>query len=250
MRSWSRTRTEMATGREAARLLLDEGMDLAAAARVLNAQGMTPRKAALWTSTLLKAMLSDPARYGYLVWGKKQTNPNKRGATGKYGDPVEIPNVPAMFSRVTFDRLQAVIAATRRPDRAEERVYPLSLRLVSPCGQLMTGINRNDLYAQHRCRGTKWQPALDWKSCGCRRLRADAIESRVWAEVAGLLGDPDRLAALASEHLASVGVNADTAAGRVDQLDRAIAQLKGRIDMSVAQWIRAGKDLAGLAGAY
>ena len=241
---------EMATGREAARLVLDEGLDLAAASRVLNAQGMLPRRSALWTSTLLKAMLSDPVRYGYLVWGKPQSNPNKRGATGKYGDPVEIPGVPAMFDRPTWDRLQAVIARTRRPDRAEERVYPLSLRLVSPCGLPMTGISRNDLYAQYRCRGTKWQPAHDWKSCGCRRLRADAIESRVWAEVTALLGDPDRLAALATEHLATVGVNANTPAARVDQLDRAIAQLKGRMDTAVARWIRMGKDPADLAGAY
>jgi DNA invertase Pin-like site-specific DNA recombinase len=235
---------EAATIRKAAALLVDDRLDIAAACRVLNGLDLLPRKAERWYPDLLRQVMSERARMGEIIWGKTE-----RSASGQYGEPTPIPGVPAVLTSARFGLVQLALKrrAVPRP-LAPSRVYPLSVRMISPCGLVYHGVTRNDMgLSQYICQGVKSKQRPGWKSCGCTRLKAAEIEARVWAEVTALLSDPERLRELAQAYLGASGEEDREA--ELDALGRQISHLESRLSAGLANGIRAGLDADALATA-
>jgi hypothetical protein len=127
----------------------------------------------------------------------------------------------------------------------DKRTYPLTGRMVAPCGGAFQGGSRSDSAGpgavQYKCSGKVWRGDPDWQRCGCARLNAPEIEARVWAEVSALLSDPGRLEALAAGYL---GADGDTASQEAElkKLDRDATALQGRMTNAMATWIKSGSD--------
>ena len=240
---------EAATIRKAAELLVDEGRDLASAASTLNALGMLPRKAPRWYPDLLRQVMSERARMGEVIWGKPERISSRNGGT-PFGPAHAHPGRARRAPPERFGLVQQALHRRSPAALAASRTYPLSLRMTSPCGQVYHGVSRNDIgLVQYKCRGSKWQPWPEWRSCGCPRLKAEDIEARVWAEITSLLTDGDRLRALAEAYLGMTGSDGEAQAGKLASLESRIATLRDRVSAGVAGYIRAGLDPEDVAAA-
>jgi DNA invertase Pin-like site-specific DNA recombinase len=225
---------EAATARKAAVLLVDEGKSVSDACRTLNALGMLPRKGQPWYPALLRDVLSKEALFGLVKWGKT--------GDGSYGQVVIIPDVPAVLTRERWQAVQRAMVMRPSEPSQGKRVYPLTGRMVAPCGQAYQGMRRGDTgQVQYRDSGKIWRGSPDWKPCSCARLDAPTIEERVFAEVKALLSSPARLEALAASYLGSAG-SADEQQAELAKLDRDIERLRDRITTQLAALIRAGID--------
>jgi site-specific DNA recombinase len=240
---------EAATIRKAAALLVDERMDLAEACRTLNALGMLPRKSPHWYPDLLRQVMSERARMGEVIWGKPNRIASRNGGT-PYGTPTPIEGVPAVLTPERFELVQQALHRRSPAALAASRTYPLSLRTTSPCGQPYYGVSRNDVgLVQYRCKGIKWRADPGWRSCGCTRLEATALEARVWGEVSALLSDEARLRELAHAYLGIAGEQEDAHGGELARLESQIALLQDRLSAGVAGYIKAGLDPETIASA-
>ncbi|GGL05599.1 transposase [Streptomyces flaveus] len=116
------------------------------------------------------------------------------------------------------------MARNRRGNRVKEQrqLYPLSGRVKGQCGGRYTGVRCKDPSGRvYRCSG-KTEKYAKAPICSCSRIHADSLEQRIWMEVCTLLGDRDRLCALAEDWagLASGGkINFEQ---RIAELDRQI----------------------------
>ena len=226
---------ESATVRMAADLLADEGYSVTETCKTLNALDMLPRKGSPWYPALLREVLSKETLYGKVVWGKT--------GDGSYGSRVEIPGVPAVLPRERWDAVQRAMVMRPSERSQEKRVYPLTGRMVAPCGQVYQGMRRGDTgQVQYRDSGKIWRGVPAWKPCDCARLDAPTMERRVWAEVCKLLSDPDRLQALAADYLGSTGSAGDQEA-ELARLDTATASMRHRMASAMAMHIKAGTDM-------
>ncbi len=157
---------------------------------------------------------------------------------------VSIPGVPAVLSRERWQAVQRAMVMRPSEQPQEKRVYPLTGRMVAPCGQAYQGMRRGDTgQVQYRDSGKIWRGVADWKPCTCARQDAPTIEARVFAEVAKLLSDPDRLQALAAEYLGSTG-SAEDQEAELGKLDTAITSMRQRMANALAMHIKAGTDMA------
>jgi hypothetical protein len=72
---------------------------------------------------------------------------------------------------------------------------------MSPCGKHYNGVTQTGRdFIVYRCSGRRHRGAA-FPRCSCPQLHGLPLEDRVWSEVVGLLGDPDRLLAMAGEWL-------------------------------------------------
>lgn len=237
---------EAATIRKAADLLVEERQSISQICATLNAQGMRPRRSRAWNNRLMRDMLGQPARKGEVWWGRPETN-----GTGRYGEPVLIPGVPAVLTPERWDLVQLALARDASgPAAARREAWPLSKVMTSPCGRYYVGRYRNDIgLSQYICIGSRWQDEPGWESCGCPRLNADQIESRVWAQVSALLGDGDRLREQAQAYLGLAGRKGESQADELAGLERSVTKLRGSLTRMIADGARAGLDPQALAAA-
>lgn len=228
----------------AAKLLVDEGRTVTQVCLALNAAGRLPRHAAAWNSRLLRDMLSQPARKGSVVWGKPRYDGSGKQLWGRYGDPVEIPGVPAVLTEARWDEVQAALARTSiSPARSKRAAWPLS-GMAAPCGGHYVGRYRNDAdVSQYVCSGTKWRELPGWEPCGCTRLKAEDTEARVWAWVYGLLTDGDRLRQLAADWLdLAGGAEQEGQERELARREAAAAAARKKLTDGIANSIRLGLD--------
>jgi DNA invertase Pin-like site-specific DNA recombinase len=228
----------------AAKLLVDEAKTITQVCLALNAAGRLPRHAAAWNSRLLRDMLSQPARMGRVIWGKPRFDAQGRQIWGKYGEPVEIPGVPAVLTEARFNEVQAALARTSiSPAKSKRAAWPLS-GMSAPCGGHYVGRYRNDAdISQYVCSGTKWRELPGWEPCGCTRLRAEAVERRVWDWVYGLLTDEDRLRQLAADWLELAGGQDEEAQEtELARREAAAAAARKKLTDGIANCIRLGLD--------
>jgi site-specific DNA recombinase len=245
---------ESATILRAAQLVLDESLPLKEAAAVLNAEGRMPRGLhrkggngervpTVWSAPLLRRHLTRPALAGEFTWGDGRNAVRTPSGKLKYGGGIAV-QIPALISR---ERFAALLEATSVYGPAPEHgaVYSLSGMVLSPCGQRYTGIYRNDRdLRSYRCQGKRNPPA-----CACPWYDAEPLEDRVWGVITDLLGDSERLMALAREYLA---IGQDRAVSQADELS-ALADQIGRLETQLAAgvsaYLRAGIDPDALAQA-
>lgn len=240
--------------REAVAMVVDQGLSTLEVANRLNALGLTPRKAPLWSSQNLRNCLKRGQWGGTWTFGK--TN-----AKGSVPEPIRVPVEPVLDVNKAA-ALKAHLQRTRLV-RGAKGVHPLSGRLICTCGQTMTGIARGDrANRRYRCRHGRHEPGRPF--CSEPSILGDAMDAAIWAQVVNLLSDPEMLMARAREHLdllmgaqavtLDVMADAEEAVGRArralaqsaakcmaQDLDDAttaetIAQLRAQLDAAQRHW--------------
>ncbi|MFJ4074794.1 recombinase family protein [Curtobacterium sp. NPDC089991] len=239
-----RERRVLATAYE---LLVRKRLTAGQVADRLNDAGLFPRLAPRWNFDVLRRTLVNPTLYtGQTVWGgtaagsiykRSHHTRLKHDGTPMYGDPipVHVPDPP--FSKAQH---QAVMRAfARRSTRGQSQAsvtQMLSIRLYGECGKPYLGVTLSAKdYDVYRCTGRRHTagPA----KCSCQQVQVQALDARVWAEVEQLLGDPERLEAMARLWLA---VPDDTSEDDAAQQVAGIAQ---QIDKRLRARVRAAEEL-------
>ncbi|GAB3255759.1 recombinase family protein [Arthrobacter pigmenti] len=221
-----------------------EGASTGLVAKRLNELGVRTRSGAPWSYAVVRRILSNPALVtGEHHWGLVGLDANGRyhktqNKNGKpaHGEPVMIrmPDPP-----MTPERFAEVQAALGRHPRAnvkqpEEATQMLSGRLFGECGSHQLGVRiKGKDYDLYRCEGRR-RPKPGEVRCSCRQIHVAKLDERVWADVVAVLGDRDRLQALAKEWLAvgtaedptSVETVARKLAEQLKRLERAIERAK------------------------
>jgi len=80
--------------------------------------------------------------------------------------------------------------------------------------------------------------------CGCPRLDAERVEGRVWQEVSALLTDPERLTAMARDHLAAQAERVGRRRDDVSAVEAKIAKLERALNETVVDYAREGVPAA------
>jgi len=187
---------EAATVRRAVELLLVTGTTLAEVAHTLNAEDRLPRqwnprsgikredwdhsRKRLWDSESLRRVLANESLSGTYTYGKTSTRENI------------VYEVPPILDERTYDLVQAHLKATSKNPSRQYKVYPLSGRLMSPCGLPCVGMfvtRKGRRY--YRCRGKELRAT---ERCSCPYyFEAEPLEAKVWWAVVPMLEDPKRL---------------------------------------------------------
>jgi site-specific DNA recombinase len=199
------------------------------ACEMLNAEGRLPRQVnprrmkagpVLWNAFKLRYALTRETLIGKHVYGKTSDV------------QIEVA-CPRIITDSEWDRVQAILNATRKQVYNRPKVFPLSSRLVSPCGLTYSGTYDATMDRRfYRCKGREHAPY-----CSCRRIDAQTVEDRVFEEVLAFLDDPKRLLEVA-------GLDKDeTDESRREQirtLDARIARLSEAITDKAADALEAG----------
>lgn len=252
--------------RKAWEIVVVSGRNLRETARHLNAEGLLTRAGKPWTpqnlrGRLLSAMDSEYVYRNPASSGGKTGTKLGRDGLPLYGETTTI-LLDSVFTANEIGRLQRALkrnGLSRRKD--SPRLHPLSTRVIGKCGKHYTGYCKDE-------RGERWylctgknEKYPGAKVCDCSQIDAQALEERVWGEVCKLLGDPDRLKAMAEDWVglaarSGIDYNARMAElqEQIDGQDAAIAaaivmaakekDAKAAMEKAVAQL---KKERAGLA---
>jgi site-specific DNA recombinase len=210
-----RDEAEAATIELAVKMVVDEGRSCWDAAGRLNALKRFRRTGARWTAVHLARMLRRDDLAG--EW----TLHTDSGDFTIHG--------PQILSPDRMRQVRKVLADRAKGPRGSIRVYPLSGRVTGPCGGAYTGTSRNDReLRQYECHTNHSRFDGTGRRCWCPRVQADWLERTVWAEVAKLLTNPQRLLALADQHLARRPDELRAEATEISDLDRKLTAAKRR----------------------
>lgn len=222
--------------REAVSLVLDQGLSTLDVAKRLNALGLLPRTAPVWTSQNLRNCLRRGQWDGRWTFGKPQAR-----SKGTVPEPIVVTVEPILPA----ERAAALQAHLNRTTlvRGRAGVHPLSGRLICSCGQAMTGIARGDrANRRYRCRHGRQEPGRPF--CPARSLLADRVDDAVWAQVLDLLTDPDLLMSLAAERLGMLEGAATVTADALGDAERAVTRTQEALAKAAARCIALGLDEA------
>lgn len=222
---------ESAVLRRAWQLIVAEGMNVRQAALVLNSEGRFTRSGSPWRQQNLRARLGSDAVLGACsifrhpsrsTAGESQTRLKSDGAP-RHGETVAI-SLPPIFTEDELAQLKVGLKRGAGPRPEAVRAYPLSGRVFNSCGAHYVGQWRGvDQTRLYRCSG-KDEKFAGAPTCSCPLIDADALEERVWRELAVWhrgQKDEDRLARKGADD------------PRVDQSHR-IAALGDQIDGQAA----------------
>ncbi|MGV8910465.1 MAG: recombinase family protein, partial [Propionicimonas sp.] len=218
--------------RQAVSMIVDQQLGTNDAANRLNALGLTPRTAPLWTSQNLRNCLRRGQWGGTWTFGK---------VSPMHSVPEPITQtVEAILDPTQFAALQAHLGATALT-RGAASAHPLSGRLVCPCGQPMTGIARSDRATRrYRCRHSHQHPGRI--TCHLPSLQGATVDDAVWAQVLDLLTDPDRLMAMARERLGMLTTAAEVTADALQDAEDAVRRTQEALARGAARCIGLGLD--------
>ncbi|MBQ1081593.1 recombinase family protein [Nocardiopsis sp. B62] len=240
--------------RTARAYLVERSLDVGDTAARLNAMGLLTRSGRPWSAVNLRArLLSDSTTKAQVLFRNPARASAGRGAkinrdgTPKYGATVVIPLDP-IFTPGEVAELREALRPTRPGTGPERRAYPLSKRLFGQCGAHYVGgkggrkdrPNGAGVGPTYRCKG-RVAHHRGAQVCDDSAIPAPEMEQRVWDEVVALLGDADRLRAMAAEWVKSVASgSADDHAERIADLDRQIAERSRAITQTVTDYAKAG----------
>lgn len=221
---------EAVTLRLATSLIIEQGCTTGEAAARLNALGHLPRRATRWEHINLRRTLRPRTLIGEWTYAKP----------GRYGSgdaPITV-SIPAILAADQFAALQAALdAVSTRPTKTDVP-YVLSGRLFGVCGAPFHGVYRSDRGTrEYRCRNRRSE-ALS--QCRDRRIPGDDLEEVVWWEVVGLLSQPERLMAMASDYLGLRASEVEVERDQRGDLERKIANLESALSERVAAALKAG----------
>lgn len=226
--------------RAAADWLIEEGITTGDVCKRLNALGWLPPQGGSWTHQNLRGKLTSLSLTGEHLWGRRPDQrraDRSRHTPGRFGPPVVV-RTEAILTPERFEALQSALARKATGRRAENRVYPLSARLICPCGRGYGGVYRSDRdLRQYRCQGARWR-ADSSDVCTAPRIDADWLEGVVWAEVTALLGDPARLKHCAEQYL-KLGTTSvppeGSAAENLSAVEDRITRLRRGVDRALEE---------------
>lgn len=211
-------------------LIVIESKNCRQAAMSMNAEGFRSRNGKPWTAGNLRRRLQSRAiQEARMVYRDPGTAAWKGGTKlGRDGQPVNgqtvVIELPRLWPAARVERLNKALARNARSRRSadETGVHMLSKRVFGACGKHYTGLDRCDRPGRmYRCSG-KTEAHAGAKVCTCSQVDADALETKVWSEVCGLLQDPERLTAMAADWLDMATGQGAGHAERVDDLNKKI----------------------------
>ncbi|RNL84875.1 recombinase [Halostreptopolyspora alba] len=229
--------------------LVERGLDVGTTTARLNAMGMVTRSGRPWSVVNLRArLLAESTTEARVVFRNPARATSGRGAKltkdGKpqFGESVVI-ELPPIFEPDEVAELRQALRPTRAGVGPERRTYPLSGRVFGQCGAHHVGgkggKSGREVGPVYKCKGrVAHHPGAE--RCADSQIPAAELEQRVWDEVVRLLGDPDRLKAMAAEWAESAGGSATDHAGRIADLDRQIAERNDAVTRTVTEYARAG----------
>ena len=212
-----------------------------------NAEGRLTRAGKPWTrKNARRVMLSEGTLNSRIIW--RGTSAARR-ADGSllYGEQVII-KLPKILKKKEAAELRAAADAAPRTVPANTRAYLLSGRLTSPCGSVYMGHNHRPGVYDYRCKGREEKYPGAGGTCSCPALDVDAVEASVWGDVVALLGDADRMQAMAREWIGTVRADHVDHVARIAGLDQRLAEQQQVIDVTMAVAARQAAK-RGLAGA-
>ena len=217
-------------------LVLDHNMTTGQAAAALNAEGLTPRKAAVWTQMNLRNVLKRASLNGSWTYAKGRSH------------AVTI-SIPPLLDADRWQALQDHVQATSGGTRYNKAgtVYPLTGRLFGTCGHHFHGIGRADRkVTRYRC--TFGRDTTNHEQCPEPTVRAGQVEDAVWAEVVALLADPTRLMAAAEEHAGLLEAAGGVERDAVVRADEQVANLERSLREAATTCLKAGLDASTMRG--
>lgn len=224
--------------RRAYELIVEHGMTTWQASAWLNANGLRPRRASRWDHINLRRVLQSEYLGGTWRWNRGRSRFRQMG-----GNPVTV-EIPPVFAAEEYEALQGALRATSTGPRGAANVYPLSGRLTGVCGGPFHGVYRRDRdLRQYRCRNQR--PEAEYR-CADRRINANAIEAAVWAEVTGLLLEPDRLVRMLDDYLQLRPTELDLETDGIASLDAQVVRVERALANATAHALKADLDAGAL----
>ncbi|MFF8367880.1 recombinase family protein [Streptomyces lydicus] len=204
------------------------------AALYLNAEGFVTRSGVPWTHANLRSRLMDEDLLnGRYVFRNEKNAKLQPDGTPVWGASVTI-DLPKIFTEAEVAELRAATAKPQRKSPVVGRTYTLSGRLISLCGGRYVGGSSADSETLHyRCSG-KAEEYAGSGGCSCPQIYAQGVEEWAWGRICGLLGNGDRLRALADEWVGSAADQQVDYSSRLASLDQKIAEKDDTIDLMMA----------------
>ncbi|MFV2118831.1 recombinase family protein [Streptomyces sp. Act-28] len=166
------------------------------AAALLNAEGLFTRSGKPWSDANLRHVLTgDALLNSRQIFRRADRSKLDRDGRPLYGDQVVIELPPAFTDEEKAELRHAIKIAAKGPALNRGRIYPVSERVICPCGGRYTGWSptgkRNPKY---RCNKGMHK---------CPLLPAEPLEKYIWSRFQAALGDIDRLKRVAADWIAS-----------------------------------------------
>ncbi|SEO01705.1 Site-specific DNA recombinase [Actinacidiphila rubida] len=228
-------------------MAVGEALNTREMASRLNAQELYTRSGVPWSHTNLRAkLLADSTTKAIVTFRNPNRSKAGHGAKlnkdglPKHGESVVIPLAPIFTPEEVADLVRAMGRLANGAPKSKPYGYPLSKRLFNACGGHYVGMKRTGRPGRwYRCSGKapRWPGG---PQCDCDAVDADAIEVAVWCEVVKLLGDPDRLQAMAAEWIGMTAGDQTSHADRIGDLDRQIVDRQKALATMVVDYAKAG----------
>ncbi|WP_181786108.1 recombinase family protein [Streptomyces phytophilus] len=225
--------------------IVQENMNVRQAAARLNAMELYTRSGVPWShSNLRNKLISESTVSARVIFRNPKRSHAGRGVilkkdgTPKYGKTTIISLEP-IFTPGEVAALKRALTGSRRP-KAPDASYPLSKRLFGACGSHHSGVKKTARTGRwYKCSGKnpKYPGA---PVCTCPQVDAASVEHAVWSEVVTLLGDPERLQALAADWIGMNEGGQAQHAERLANLDRKITDRETALTTTVTEYARAG----------
>lgn len=209
-----------------------------------NAEGRLTGTGKPWTrKNARRVMLSEATLNSRVIWRGKSAARRSDGSFA-HGEQVIIP-LPKILTKKEAKALRKAAASPARP-ATTSRAYMLSGVLESPCGSHYRGHNHRPGVYSYQCKGREEKYAGAGGTCSCPQLDVDSVERSVWEDTASLLGDAERMKAMAKDWMEITTASKVDHTARIAQLDQKIAEQTQvlNISMGVAarQAARAGLE--------
>ena len=187
---------------------VDEGLTLVGIAERLRRLGVTsPKRRACWSTSALRALLTNPAYRGEVIANRIRTSPSRtrhsalrpvgRGDTHRLApeeDWIRVAHVPALVTAEQFARARARLAHNRATARRNAHAERYLLRALVSCGHCQQGCAARRLppaYDSYLCR-TKalMRVLLHGERCCARYIPAHLLDDLVWRDLCTVLRHP------------------------------------------------------------
>ncbi|MEU5577814.1 recombinase family protein [Streptomyces huasconensis] len=198
----------------------------------LNAEGFFTRSGKPWSGPNIRGRLMDEDLLNARIVFRDVKNGAQIGPDGNpvWGESVTIA-LPPMFTPGEVAELRATQGRAYHRSAIPDRVYPLSGRLLSPCGRHYVGSSPTEEESLHYVCSGKRPEYAGAATCSCSQIYAQGVEEWVWGNVCALLSDRDRLLALADEWVGAVAKQQVDYSTRLSSLDQKIAEQSDTIDL-------------------
>lgn len=193
-------------------LFVKERLSTAEVAERLNEAGLHPRIAAAWQYQTVRQTVTNPTLWtGETEWGapSRSHRPHahvtkmNRDGTPKWGETVRVVLGDPVFTRQEWQALQRAVNRRAGWTPAAPQRQMLTGRLFGPCdfGKHYDGVTTktrpNPYYV---CAGRRYR-SKEQARCTCPQIKGPAIDEPVWAEIAAMLANPERLEQMARQWL-------------------------------------------------